>query len=86
MALCRDVNANGPTKFFQAIFCLSLLLLEHGDGLADQICDCPRAIDVAVERLLLTRMPPPITRGFARQLLECGSEGSLGGIAKRRRD
>src|SRR5207247_6215965 len=45
---------------------------EHCDGvyLADQTGDCPRAIAVTVERLLLTRALPPIARGFASQFPE----------------
>ena len=84
--LRRDVIARGPTKFFQIIVSLRLLLPWHRDDLANWVCSCPRAIDVPVERLLLTRALPPIARGFAGQLPECRGEGRLGGIAKRRCD
>src|SRR6266850_1722923 len=59
---------------------------EHRDGLylADQTCDCPRAIAVPVERLLLTPAPPPIARGFTGQLPERRGKGGLGGVAERR--
>src|SRR5690349_2190512 len=80
-----DVIASRLTKFFPIIICLRACF-GHGDGLTDQVCRCPRAIAVAVERLLLTHAPPPIARGFAGQLSECRSEGSLRGVAKRRCD
>jgi len=86
--LRRDVMAYGPIKFFQAMACLPGCWHELRDGLylADPTCDCPRAIAVPVERLLLTRASSPIARGFAGQLPERRSEGGLGGIAKCRCD
>lgn len=62
------------------------LLVCHHDDLSNLTCDCARAIAVAIERLLLNTAPPPIAQGFAGQLPECGREGSLGGVAKRRGD
>src|SRR4029079_10032226 len=80
-----DVMASRLTKFFPIIICLRACF-GHGDGLTDQVCRCPRAIAVAVERLRLTYAPPPIARGFAGQLSEGRSKGSLRGVAKRRCD
>src|SRR3954469_14503369 len=86
MAVARplrvDVIASRLTKFFPTIICLRASF-GHGDGLIDQVCRCPRAIAVAVERLLLTHAPAPIARGFAGQLSEGRSEGRLRGVAKR---
>src|SRR5437764_12436844 len=80
----RDVVASWLTELFQAIVRLRVVGVGYGDHLLNRIRDCPRAIDVPVERLLLTRAPPPIARSFAGQLPECRGEGGLGGVAKRR--
>src|SRR5437879_2431089 len=82
----REVVASRLTELFQAIVRLRVVGVGYGDHLPNRIRDCPRAIDVPVERLLLTRAPPPIARGFTGQLPERRGEGGLGGVAKRRRD
>jgi hypothetical protein len=57
MTFLRGLIARGLTKFFQAIVCLSSLLGEHHDVVANQNWICPRAIAVPVEQLLLTPAP-----------------------------
>src|SRR5258708_1856752 len=53
------------TMLFQIIRFLRPVGCGHSDDLADRSCGCARAIAVPVERLLLTRAPPPIARGVA---------------------
>src|SRR3981189_2417548 len=72
----REVVASRLTELFQAIVRLRVVGVGYGDHLPNRIRDCPRAIDVPVERLLLTRAPPPIARSFASQLPERRGEGN----------
>src|SRR6266850_7383890 len=56
----RGAIAWGLTMVFQIIYFLRPVGCGHDDDLADRSCGCARAIAVLVERLLLTRAPPPI--------------------------
>src|SRR6476620_8591642 len=79
----RDVMASRLTKFFQIMFVSVCCWRGHCSDLANWICDCPRAIAVPVERLLLTHAPSPIARRLAGQLSERRGEGGLRRITKR---
>jgi hypothetical protein len=56
---------------------LSVLLAWAHHQLAERVGNCPRAIDVTEEQLLLTRAQAPIGQDLASQPPECSGESGL---------